>query len=411
MRRGAVAPCHVTLRYVTPVAIKNASHIRTSAKRKGSQVAAITYLTDIEFGIGAVAHIPERLQRLGITRPLLVSDKGVAAAGLLDRIAQHLPHDIPIFLDVPSNPTEEATLEAVKLYKQMNCDGVIAVGGGSPIDLAKGVALLATHEGAMSRFALIEGGLSEITARVAPVVAVPTTAGTGSEVGRAALITLADGRKLGLVSPHLIPKCAICDPELTLGMPAALTAATALDALSHCLETFLSPRENPPAEAIALDGAVRIWHNVLRAFEDGTDIGARSELMMGSLQGGLTFQKGLGAIHALSHALGGLKTPNLHHGTLNAILMPSVMKVNRFAAPEKFARIETALGIAPGGLESALESLNRKLEIPVGLKTLGLREEQFDHVIRGALADHSHATNPWPLAGDDYRKLLEEVFV
>lgn len=374
-------------------------------------MATITYLTDIEFGIGAVAHIPERLQRLGIKNPLLVSDRGVAAAGLLDRIAQHLPSGVPTFLDVPSNPTEEATLDAVALYRQMKCDGVIAVGGGSPIDLAKGVALLATHEGPMSRFALIEGGLAEITARVAPVIAVPTTAGTGSEVGRAALITLADGRKLGLVSPHLIPKSAICDPELTLGMPPALTAATALDALSHCLETYLSPRENPPAEAIALDGAVRIWNNVLKAFEDGADIDARSELMMGSLQGGLTFQKGLGAIHALSHALGGLKSPNLHHGTLNAILMPAVMKVNRSAAQQKFARLETALSIAPGSLETALAALNHKLGIPTGLKTLGLREDQFDTVIRGALADHSHGTNPWALKAEDYRKLLEEVYL
>ena len=374
-------------------------------------MATISYLTDIEFGIGAVAQIPERLQRLGMKQPLLVSDKGVAAAGLLDRIAPHLPDGVPTFLDVPSNPTEEATLEAVALFRQRNCDGVIAVGGGSPIDLAKAVALLATHTGALSRFALIEGGLAEITARVMPVIAVPTTAGTGSEVGRAALITLADGRKLGLVSPHLIPKAAICDPELTLGMPAALTASTALDALSHCLETYLSPRENPPAEAIALDGAVRIWTNVLTAFDNGADIGARSELMMGSLQGGLTFQKGLGAIHALSHALGGLKSPNLHHGTLNAILMPGVMRINRSAAPQKFARIETALGIAPGGLEAALSDLNQKLSIPRGLKTLGLREDQFDTVVRGALADHSHATNPWPLQAEDYRNLLDEVFV
>ncbi len=374
-------------------------------------MSVITYLTDIEFGPGAIAEVAGRLDRLGVRRPLLVSDHGVVAAGLVARIMPHLPKDTPGFFDVPSNPTEEAALQAVALYRASGCDGVVALGGGSPIDLAKAVALLATHGGDLAQYALIEGGMGRITAQVAPVVAVPTTAGTGSEVGRAALITLADGRKLGIISPFLIPKAAICDPELTLGMPPGLTATTALDALSHCLETYLSPRDNPPAEAIALDGAARIWAHVITAFEDGSNLAARHALMMGSLQGGLTFQKGLGAVHALSHALGGLKSPNLHHGTLNAILMPGVMRMNRSAAPEKFARIEAALGLAPGGLEDALEALNRRLGVPPGLKTLGLREDQFDIVIAGALADHSHPTNPRPLTSDAYLALLKEVFV
>lgn len=372
-------------------------------------MAVISYLTDVEFGLGSRAQLSGRAKRLGISRPLLVSDHGIVAAGLIDRIAPYLPGDPPAFLDVPTNPTEAATLAALEIYRDKGCDGVVAIGGGSPIDLAKGVSLLATHGGNLARYAFIEGGLEKITADVAPVIAIPTTAGTGAEVGRAALITLEDGRKLGFVSPHLIPKCAICDPELTIGMPPWLTAATALDALSHCLETYLSPRDNPPAESIALDGAVRIWTHVYAAFYNGSDIEARTALMMGSLEGGLTFQKGLGAIHSLSHAMGGLKSPNLHHGTLNAILLPAVMEINRPMAEPKFARIEGVLGIKRGGLVGALNDLNRELRIPTGLKTLGVKEEQFDLIIERALADHSHMTNPSPLTADQYRQVLSAV--
>ncbi|TPJ18862.1 iron-containing alcohol dehydrogenase [Mesorhizobium sp. B2-7-3] len=372
-------------------------------------MAVIAYLTDIEFGSGSLAQLPGRMERLRISRPLLVSDHGVVSAGLVDKIVPFLPEDLPVFLDVPSNPTEAATLAAVELYRNKGCDGVVVIGGGSPVDLAKGVALLATHQGNLARYALIEGGLEKITAEVAPVIAIPTTAGTGAEVGRAALITLEDGRKLGFVSPHLIPKCAICDPELTMGMPPGLTAATALDALSHCLETYLSPRDNAPAEAIALDGAVRIWTHVRAAFHDGSNLVARTALMMGALEGGLMFQKGLGAIHALSHAMGGLKSPNLHHGTLNAILLPAVMAINRPMAEPKFERIEAVLGIETGGLVGALNDLNHELGIPIGLKTLGVKEEQLSLIVERALADHSHATNPLPLTPDEYRQVLLAV--
>ncbi|KZE28183.1 iron-containing alcohol dehydrogenase [Chelatococcus daeguensis] len=372
----------------------------------------ISYLTTTEFGPGSLAKLPESLTGLGIRRPLLVSDRGLAATPLVERVRALCPEGTPVFLDVPTNPTEEAALAALALYKAEGCDGLVALGGGSPIDLAKAVGLLATHPAPLARYAAIDGGMVHITAAVAPLVAIPTTAGTGAEVGRASLMTLADGRKVGIISQHLIPRLALCDPELTLGLPPGLTAATGLDALSHCIETFLSPRDNPPAEAIALDGAGRIWRNLERAVADGSDLAARTELMMGALEGGLTFQKGLGAVHALSHALGSLKEPSLHHGTLNAILMPPVMRFNAGHVGDKLARIKAALGLpAEADLAAELDALNRRLKIPAGLRTLGVTEAMLPGIVEKALADHSNATNPRAATGDDYMALLREVMV
>ncbi|HEX2529630.1 MAG TPA: iron-containing alcohol dehydrogenase [Geminicoccus sp.] len=373
-------------------------------------MAEINYLTSVRFDFGAVGGLPDDLKALGISRPLLVSDRGLEKAGMVGRVAELLGDTPALFLDVPSNPTEAAVNAAVEIYREQGCDGVVALGGGSPIDLAKGVALLATHPGPLADYALILGGLPKITAKVAPVVAVPTTAGTGSEVGRAALITLDDERKLGFISPHVIPKRAVCDPDLTLGLPSGLTAATGMDALSHCVETFLSPRINPPADAIALDGAGRIWRHLQRAVENGQDRQARWELMMGSLQGGLCFQKGLGAVHALSHALGGLKNHHLHHGTLNAILLPGVVRFNAEHVGDKIERLKDALGLGSSeDLGEAFARLNGTLKIPQRLSDLGVGRHVFDVVIERALADHSHATNPRSASADDYRQLLSDV--
>lgn len=367
----------------------------------------ITYLTTTRFGAGAVELLPQELAELGIGKPLLVTDPGIARLPLLDRVRRMLPAEHALFTETPGNPTEAAVDAAFEAFRQGACDGLVALGGGSAMDLAKAVALRATHAGQLAEYALIEGGAGRI-GPVAPLVAIPTTAGTGSEVGRAALITLRDGRKLALISGHLIPARAICDPDLTLGLPPLLTAATGMDALTHCIETFLSPRTNPPADAIALDGAARAMTFLPRAVADGSDREARSEMMMAALEGGLTFQKGLGAVHGLSHALGAIPDPVLHHGTLNAVILPAVLRFNAPAAAAKYPRLALAMGLAADAdLAAAIEDLNARLGLPGSLRQMGVTERHRDRAVAGAVVDHSTASNARPVTRSDYEALFD----
>jgi 4-hydroxybutyrate dehydrogenase len=387
----------------------------------GHPMAFIFYLTHIHLGFDALANLDSECERIGIKRPLIITDKGVVAAGLAGRAVNAMKasaRPIPVFDETPSNPTEAMVLKAAALYKSEGCDGLIAVGGGSSIDLAKGVAIAATHPGALTEYATIEGGSNKITAQAAPLIAVPTTAGTGSEVARGAIIILDDGRKLGFHSWHLLPKSAICDPELTFGLPPVLTAATGMDAIAHCIETFLAPAFNPPADGIALDGLERAWAHIERATHDGQDRDARLNMMSASMQGGMAFQKGLGCVHSLSHPMGGLVVDGrtgLHHGTLNAVVLPAVLRFNESAPSvvqdQRFARMRRVMNLPDGAdIAQAVHDLTERLGLPTHLSQMGVETSMFDKVIKGALADHCHKTNPREASADDYRRMLQESF-
>ena len=372
-------------------------------------MAIISYLTRIVFDFGALKQIAAEAESLSSKRALIVTDPGIAACGLLDQLREALGESRigAVYTDTPANPTEAAIDAAVAVYREHHCDSVIAIGGGSALDLGKGVRLLATHGGPLAQYALVEGGIARIKASVAPMIAIPTTAGTGSEVGRGAVVIMNDGRKLGVISPHLIPNVALCDPELTLGLPPGLSAGTGMDAMAHCIETFLAPAVNPPAEAIALDGLGRASTNIEKVMQDGNNRDARWQMMMASMEGAMAFQKGLGAVHSLSHPLGSLKTQNLHHGTLNAVLLPAVIEFNRSHVGDKLDCMAQTMGLEPGtDVAQAIADLNARLGLPSGLKAMGVTESVLPEIAQAATKDHCHATNPRPASVDDYMGIL-----
>ena len=376
-------------------------------------MAFIYYVTQVQFEFGAIRLLRQECDRVGITRPLVVTDPGVKAAGLLQRALDALaPVPVAVFDQTPSNPTEAAVRAAVAVFHSNRCDGIVAVGGGSSIDCAKGVAIAASHDGPLKTYATNEGGSALITDRAVPVVAVPTTSGTGSEVARGAILILDDQRKVGFHSWHLVPKAAICDPELTIGLPPVLTAATGMDAVAHCMETFMSSAFNPPADGIALDGLARAWRYIERATRDGADREARLNLMSASMQGAMAFQKGLGCVHSLSHSLGGVN-PRLHHGTLNAMFLPVVVDFNAQAESivqeDRLTRMARAMDL-PGASDigPAIRDMNSRLGLPSGLQALGVPPAWFNRIVEGALADHCHKTNPRLASAEHYRWMLEQ---
>jgi alcohol dehydrogenase class IV len=370
------------------------------------QYPTISYLTKVQFGAGSLADLPEVIERVGLKRPLVVTDGGLLERGFVDRLCLNEP---AVFSDIETNPTEASVLRGLETYRTEACDGIIALGGGSPMDVAKAIGIMATHNLALEDTAFISGGLERVTSAVAPVIAIPTTAGTGSEVGRGSLISMTSGRKLAIISPHIIPKWSIVDPELTLGLPPMLTAATGMDALSHCLETYCSNVYNPVAGAIAIDGLRRGWANIKAVVEDGQNIEARSEMMMCAMQGALSFQKGLGIVHAVSHPLGALRQKALHHGTLNAVFMSHAIRFNLDHAREELETISSALDISAGAgaLADAFSDLTNEIGLPQNLSEMGVVADNLAGIAEDAILDHCGFTNPRPLTLENVEAFLK----
>ena len=368
-------------------------------------MALIQYLSRIRFDFGAIGVLGEEIACLGLERPLLITDKGVAAAGILDRVLDAAGSCSPLVYDgTTENPSERSLLECLEIWRDKGCDGVIALGGGSPIDLAKAVALLTSHGGKLSDYDVKTGGSADI-GKVARQIAIPTAAGTGAEVGRACVMSLLDGSKCVAVNLNMVADAVICDPELTLSLPPRLTAATGIDALSHGIEATMSTWVNPPAGAIALDCVARAAKWLPVAIEDGSNRQARWEMMMAALEGGMCLQKALGGAHAMATPLGEL---HFHHGTLIGILMPHIIRYNRDHAAEALAQIRCAAGI-PDGTEvhDWMSGFVADAGLPLTLGELGVDPNALPAIAKKASKDHLSATNPRPAAAADYLELLK----
>jgi alcohol dehydrogenase class IV len=372
----------------------------------------LNYPTAIKFGAGRISELADHCRATGIARPLFVTDPGLAAMPMVRKIVEDVRRaglGIGIFSDVRPNPVEANVLAGVKAYKAGGHDGVVAFGGGSGLDVGKLVALM--HGQQVSVFDLedVDDWWTRADAsKISPIIAVPTTAGTGSEVGRAGVVThpVTHEKKI-IFHPAIMPKVAILDPALTVGLPPKLTAATGMDAMAHVLEAYCAPFYHPLAAGVALEGMRLIKENLARAVKKGTDLDARGHMLMASTMGATAFQRGLGAIHALSHPFGGLY--DAHHGTLNGIIMPYVVKANRRKIERDIERAAAYLGIR-GGFDGFLRwilALRKEIGIPHRLADIGIDTGRLDEVAAMAIKDPSAGGNPIAFTERQYRSLAK----
>jgi 4-hydroxybutyrate dehydrogenase len=362
-----------------------------------------SFPTTIVFGAAAVGTAANHVRRLGAARALLVCDAGVVKVGIAERVRRILEDGgvtCAVFDSVDPNPVEKNVLDGVSAYRAHGATCIVAVGGGSPLDTGKLIALKVTHDRPLVDYDDAVDGGSLIGPNVPPIVTIPTTAGTGSEVGRSGVVTLvATGRKTVVFSPHLLAKVALLDPELTRSMPPRVTAATGFDALTHCLEAFCSTGDHPMADAIALGGLELCARHLARAVEQGDDLEARGGMMKAAMMGAVAFQKGLGACHSLAHPLSSEK--GMHHGLANALCLAAVVDFNASAAEKKLERVRIALDPGARTCGDAVRSLRKRVGLPEGLGAEGVREADIPKLTAKAIEDACHRSNPRPVTASD----------
>jgi 4-hydroxybutyrate dehydrogenase len=365
-----------------------------------------SFPTTVVFGVGAVHALADHVRRVGAKRALVVCDAGVVRVGIAERVRGLLAAAgvaATVFDKVDPNPVEKNIVDGAAAYRENGCDGIVAVGGGSPLDAGKLIALRVTHDRPLADYDDAADGGRFIGPTV-PIVTVPTTAGTGSEVGRSGVVTLeATGRKTVIFSPYLLAKAAILDPELTRSMPPRVTAATGFDALTHCLEAYCSIGDHPMADAIALGGLELCAANLVRAVESGDDLTARGGMMKAAMMGAVAFQKGLGACHSLAHPLSSEK--GLHHGLANALCLPAVVDFNDVAAHERLERVRRILDASATTCGAALRALRTRVGLPSGLAAEGVHESDIAKLSAKAFEDACHQCNPRPVTQSDLATL------